>query len=52
MSIEETERAERDDRTIFISGITEKVTDKILYELFFQAGTWILKIYCFIAVNK
>jgi RNA recognition motif-containing protein len=38
MSIEDAERAERDDRTIFISGITEKVTDKLLYELFFQAG--------------
>lgn len=48
MSIEEAERAERDDRTIFISGITEKVTDKLLYELFFQAG----KFYCFMSSSE
>lgn len=46
MANDDADRSDRDDRTIFISGITEKVTDKLLYELFFQAG----KIYYFTTV--
>lgn len=38
MSIEDNERADRDDRTIFVSGITEKVTEPLLTELFLTAG--------------
>jgi RNA-binding protein 7 len=35
MSVEESDS---DERTLYIAGISEKVTDKLLYELFFQAG--------------
>lgn len=42
MSIEDSERAERDDRTIFVSGITEKVTEPLLTELFLSAGNLLI----------
>lgn len=29
---------DRDERTIFVGGLSEKNTEAILYELFFQAG--------------
>lgn len=29
-----------DDRTIFVGGLSDKMTEAILYELFFQAGEW------------
>lgn len=29
---------DKDDRTIFVAGLTDKMNKKILYELFFQAG--------------
>lgn len=43
MSIEDNERADRDDRTIFVSGITEKVTEPLLTELFLSAGNFVSK---------
>lgn len=35
MSVDESDS---DERTLYVGGISEKVTDKLLYELFFQAG--------------
>lgn len=29
---------DRDDRTLYVGGLSEKMTESILYELFFQAG--------------
>lgn len=29
---------DKDDRTIFVRGFSEKMTEGLLYELFFQAG--------------
>lgn len=38
MAMGEDETCDRDDRTIFVGGLSEKMTEAILYELFYQAG--------------
>lgn len=35
MSVEESDS---DERTLYVGGISEKVTEKLLYELFFQVS--------------
>lgn len=52
MSIEDEERADREDRTIFISGISEKVTEKLLHELMFQAGKYLFNFITPQYINK
>lgn len=31
-------RDDRDDRTIYVGNLSDKMTEAILYELFYQAG--------------
>lgn len=36
------EGCDRDDRTIFVANLSDKMSEKILYELFLQAGKLII----------
>lgn len=36
----EDDGSDRDDRTIFVAGLSDKMSERILYELFFQAGNY------------
>lgn len=38
MALETNDESDSDSRTIFVGGLAEKMTEAILYELFFQAG--------------
>lgn len=38
MGTNDDDNGEKDDRTIFVGGLSEKVTEALLYELFYQAG--------------
>lgn len=38
MAHDDEEVCDKDDRTIFVRGFNDKITEKLLFELFFQAG--------------
>lgn len=38
MGFDDEEGCDRDDRTIYVAGLSEKMNEKLLYELFHQAG--------------
>lgn len=38
MAFGDEEGSDRDDRTIYIGQLSDKMTEALLYELFFQAG--------------
>lgn len=41
----------QDVRTIFVGGLSEKATDSLLYELFFQAGSKVFSLFVYKIFN-
>lgn len=48
--MEETD--DRDDRTIYVGGLSDKMSEKILYELFFQAGNLQIATFTFFFIHS
>jgi RNA recognition motif-containing protein len=40
MALNYDDEDDREDRTIYIGNLSDKVTENIIYELFFQAGLY------------